>query len=69
MKKFLKPCKPGARVRDPFMEGMPLLRDEGEWKPVNVYWLRRLRFGDVVEAQPEAASKPELKALPKKGDK
>ncbi|WP_410051570.1 DUF2635 domain-containing protein [Bradyrhizobium sp. SZCCHNR3013] len=55
---FLKPAlrEAGgvARVRDP-QTGAPLAAD-GEWKARSQYWTRRLRDGDVVEAQPLAVA-------------
>lgn len=46
---FVKPS-PGLRVRNPDRGG-ELLAAEGEAVPNNSYWLRRLRDGDVQEAQ------------------
>jgi len=51
---FVKPG-PGMMVRDEFTK--ILLANEGEWKPKSTYWLRRLRFGDVVEATPPTVKK------------
>jgi hypothetical protein len=47
---FLKPA-PGRMVRDP--RNMRLLPEEGREirEPLDLYWRRRLRFGDVVEAE------------------
>lgn len=54
-KQFLniKPAE-GKQVRD--QHTMRLLRADGERKPRNSYWLRRLKAGDVVEvAEKDAA--------------
>lgn len=56
---IIRPATPGAVVRDPV--SFRQLRDEGEEKPRNVYWQRRLDAGDVVivpEAAPTQASNP-----------
>lgn len=45
----IKPAKPDLIVRDPDT-GQPLAAD-GEVKPGNSYWLRRLRDGDVVKLE------------------
>ncbi|EGM7825835.1 DUF2635 domain-containing protein [Escherichia coli] len=42
----IKPAE-GKAIRDPFT--MQLLAPEGEEKPRNSFWLRRLADGDVVE--------------------
>ncbi|ECI5214694.1 DUF2635 domain-containing protein [Salmonella enterica subsp. diarizonae] len=41
----LKPAE-GKEIRDPFT--MQLLSAEGEDKPRNAFWLRRLATGDVI---------------------
>lgn len=46
----IKPADEHCLVRDP-VSGAPL-RAEGEAKPKNSYWLRRLKDGDVVETEP-----------------
>ena len=51
--RFLKPKAAGVLVRDP-VTWQPL-RDEGEWKPADQYWLRRIRDGDVIDETPKAA--------------
>lgn len=46
---FLKPAE-GRQVRDPATkEPLPA---EGDFKPRNSYWLRRIKDGDVVMASP-----------------
>lgn len=53
---FIKPA-PGCLVRDPRTKA-PLAAD-GESKPMNGFWLRRLRDGSVVKAQmPAKQTKP-----------
>jgi hypothetical protein len=42
---ILRAC-PGRRVRDP--QTLALLPPDGQRKPLNSYWLRRLRDGDVM---------------------
>ncbi|NEW96642.1 DUF2635 domain-containing protein [Rhodopseudomonas sp. BR0G17] len=41
-----------ALVRDP-LSGLPL-DPAGDHKPRSPFWIRRLRDGDVIEAQPAA---------------
>ena len=48
---YLRPAA-GLRVLD--LETREPLPEEGAQKPKTVYWLRRLRDGDVVEGQPPA---------------
>lgn len=48
----VKPAK-GRAVRDPIT--MQLLPDDGREVPLNPFWRRRLRDGDVVEDKPPAA--------------
>jgi hypothetical protein len=50
---FIKPA-PGIIVRDPVTREP--LAAEGESKPRNPHWLRRLKDGDVVEAKPETTT-------------
>jgi len=45
---FVKPAADGLVVPDP--DTHRSLKAEGEWKPETMYWVRRLRDGDVVEA-------------------
>lgn len=57
-KKFLKPAD-GRKVRRP--DG-PHMRADGELVEMTTYWRRRLRAGEVVEAQrPAAPKKPAAK--------
>jgi hypothetical protein len=66
---YFKPALDAAgepiHVRDP-QTHLPL-RAEGEWKELSVYWSRRLRDGEVIEASPPAVapSKPAPSALAK----
>lgn len=70
---FVKPGEFGS-VRDPIT--MRMLKDEGEFKPRNSYWMRRVKQGDVVltnevrtspkESKPKTEVKPTT--APKKGD-
>ncbi|WP_410052565.1 DUF2635 domain-containing protein [Bradyrhizobium sp. SZCCHNR1070] len=59
---FLKPARVAAggvvRVRDP-QTGVPLAAS-GEWKARSQYWTRRLRDGDVIEAQRAEIAEPEV---------
>jgi len=52
-KMFVK-AAPGRRVKDPY--SLKLLAPEGEWKPVESYWLRRVLFGDCTESAPVVIS-------------
>lgn len=56
-KVFVKP-RPGGRVRDPF-QSYSVLSKDGDWKKLNSYWLRRIKFGDVIECDPPK-KQPEL---------
>lgn len=60
-KVFVKPNpKWPLGVRDPHTR--EFIKPEGEWKPRDNYWLRRLIMKDVVEATPpKAAPKKEQK--------
>ena len=51
---FLKPCD-GCLVRDPLTR-QPLAA-KGELKPLNTYWLRRLRMKDAYKSKPEKETK------------
>jgi hypothetical protein len=48
-RRFLKPARPGLRVRDPD-HGGALLPAEGAMCNWSTYWYRRVADGDVVEA-------------------
>lgn len=51
---LLKPAHPDLVVRDPVtLQPLPA---EGDLKPLDTYWQRRLIDGDVVEADPAAAA-------------
>lgn len=56
-KVFVKPGPYGS-VRDPRTRKM--LSAEGEWKPLNSYWARRIRMKDVVVAE-ESRERPQPK--------
>ena len=45
-KVFVKPNPQWPLLRDPV--SLKMLDPEGEWKPKNNYWVRRLKFGDVL---------------------
>ncbi|MGH8426380.1 MAG: DUF2635 domain-containing protein [Gammaproteobacteria bacterium] len=60
----IKPASDAVRVRDP-RTGRALAKD-GETKPRNSYWLRRLRDCDVVEVA--ASTSSASKAAPVKAD-
>ena len=64
---FVKPAE-GLTVREPVSRR--ILPVEGQEVPENGFWMRRLRDGDVVEAEPpaevkQAAMMDEAAALPK----
>lgn len=46
---FLKPA-PGCMIRDD--QTRQFLKEEGEWKPLTIYWMRRIRMVDVIECEP-----------------
>ena len=48
----IKPNKAGQKVLDPL--SFQPLKEKGEKKPRNEYWLRRILDGDVVEIKPTA---------------
>lgn len=52
---FVKPAIPGYLIRIPERDMRPLSQD-GEEVPETQFWFRRLLFGDVVRAEPAAAS-------------
>ena len=55
---YLKPVD-GIQVRDP--RTALHLAVEGEDKPLNTYWRRRLKDGDVILAEKKKAGKGKLK--------
>ncbi|WP_409977730.1 DUF2635 domain-containing protein [Bradyrhizobium sp. SZCCHNPS10062] len=59
---FLKPASLAAGgvvlVRDPSTQAP--LAASGEWKARSQYWTRRLRDGDVIEAQRAEIAEPEV---------
>jgi hypothetical protein len=50
---YIKPA-PGCLVRDP--RTLKPLAEEGESKPKTPFWLRRLRDGSVIKAEPAKAA-------------
>ncbi|EDL52621.1 hypothetical protein VSAK1_13781 [Vibrio mediterranei AK1] len=50
----IKP-KQGVTVKDP--ETFEALKKEGEAKPRNAYWLRRVQDGDCIVLEPKTATK------------
>lgn len=50
----IKPVKAGLLVRDPITRAP--LKEKGEEKPRNAYWLRRLNDKSVVEVKTPAKS-------------
>jgi len=65
---YLKPAR-GRVVRDP-LTGKPLPPHGGR-RPYSVFWMRRIRDGDVIEAEPPArrAAKPSKAGRNKAGQK
>jgi len=57
MKTFKVKPKKGLLVRDP--ETREPLKDTGEEKPRDIYWLRRVAAGDVEEVKAKSATKKE----------
>lgn len=57
---FVKPAAPELRVRRPEANHQ-VLAPAGEHVPRDSYWLRRLREGDVVLAEPPVAVPAEPK--------
>ena len=55
----IKPSHKALLVRDP--ETREPLKESGETKPRNVYWLRRIKDKSVVEMKVKAALKKESK--------
>ncbi len=48
---FVKPNpKFGGLIRDPV--SLQFVAKDGEWKPFNSYWMRRIKFSDVLEVDP-----------------
>ena len=63
---YVKPA-PKCMVRDDV--SLAFLKDEGEWKPKTNYWIRRIKFKDVIECRPPKTPKPETTAeTPKQDD-
>ena len=54
----VKPSRPGLLVRDPAQFGKVYLPEEGAEVPVDSYWARALRRGDVVPAEKAAPAAP-----------
>ena len=55
-RKILKPAEADGKVRNPSTDRH--LAPEGEEVVVTSYWIRRLRDGDVIEADARAAQAP-----------
>lgn len=53
---FVVPGFEGAVVRDP--KTLLKLKPEGEWKPRNSYWLRRVLFKDVMAPKDRKKARP-----------
>lgn len=53
---FLKPAREGDIIRDP-VSGRIMAAD-GETKPRNTHWLRRMERGEVVDATALTATTP-----------
>ncbi|HCW6999413.1 TPA: DUF2635 domain-containing protein [Escherichia coli] len=62
----IKPAA-GKAIRDPLT--MKLLASEGEKKPRNSFWIRRLAAGDVVEVGSTENTADDTDAAPKKRSK
>ncbi|EOC6673540.1 DUF2635 domain-containing protein [Escherichia coli] len=62
----IKPAA-GKAIRDPLT--MKLLASEGEEKPRNSFWIRRLAAGDVVEVGSTENTAADTDAAPKKRSK
>ncbi|EKO9886184.1 DUF2635 domain-containing protein [Escherichia coli] len=62
----IKPAA-GKAIRDPLT--MKLLTPEGEEKPRNSFWIRRLAAGDVVEVGSTENTADDTDAAPKKRSK
>jgi hypothetical protein len=58
---FLLPNPKHPLIRDPLTR--QFLAAEGEFKPKNTYWLRRVKFEDVIVGEPP---KPKTKVKPRK---
>ena len=63
--KKVKPSKEGLLVANP--KNNLFLKEEGEVVPVNAYWSRMIKCGDVVEVVEE--KKVEVKQFTKKQSK
>lgn len=63
---WVKPARAGLIVRDP--ETMKQLPDDGAEVPVNSYWIRRLRDGDVVEVEARTKKLAATKNAQKAGE-
>lgn len=63
---FLKPSRPELIVRDPTAQMLPL-PPGGKNVRLDSYWARRLRVGDVVEAQPERPAAKRVIRRPRAG--
>ena len=62
---FIKPTDPASRPRDP--QTGERLKEAGEEKPMNTYWLRRQLAGEVEVGKPPVSRKtnsPPLEGCP-----
>ncbi len=62
---YLKPTSDQVKVKDPLTR--KLLDKDGEFKPNNSYWQRRLRDKDVVQATPPVAAAKSAAPKPNPG--
>lgn len=60
MEEFFVKEKPGCVVNDP--DTGKRLAPEGEWKPTNTFWLRRVRDEDIEVLKRGPKTKPAEKA-------
>jgi hypothetical protein len=69
IEKFFVAPGPFGPVRDPLT--MRMLSDSGEWKPKNMYWLRKVKMRDVIDKTSEKSgqkAETQVDQKQKKGD-